>query len=151
MDTHISFPFLTKYSGPHNYWVLHHNLARFGRWGVEGVGRPEYIPFPLGLWREGRGAWRKTQLQIMRKGLRTSVSPLAGFYQLPPSCISHIATFSAKQKSPRCKWHRSIIWRRGWLKDESVYHFIKSQLETQWWLPQHLCLLLLSIVWGPFI
>lgn len=29
------------------------------------------------------------------------------------SCISHIATSSAKQKSPRCKWHRSIIWRRG--------------------------------------
>lgn len=23
----------------------------------------------------------------------------------------------------------------GWLQDEDVYHFIKSQLETQWWLP----------------
>lgn len=60
---------------------------------VEGVGRPEYIPFLLGFWREGRGAWRKTQLQILRKGLRTRVCRswlvLISYLQVASATLQH--------------------------------------------------------------
>lgn len=142
MDTHISF--LTKYSGPHNCWVFHHNLARFGRCGR--CGKTRVHSFPSQTQREGRGA-RGTHSRRHWGGVSGWECIVPGWYSsAPPSYISHIATFSAKQESPRCKWHRSIIWRRGWLEDQSVYYFIKSQLETQRRLPRYLSPLLLSIL-----
>lgn len=107
--THISFIFLTKYSGPHNYWVFHHNLVRFGRCGRCGKTRLHYFPSPT-MGRGQRSLEENTAANTEEGSQDKSVLSLAGTYQLPSNCISYIATFSAKQKSPRGKWHRSIIW-----------------------------------------
>lgn len=111
--THIFFfPFLTKY-----YQVLHYNLARFGRHGR--CGKTRVHSFPSRTLERGQRSLEENIAADTEEGSQNNcVLSLSDNYQLPPSCISHIATFSAKQKSPRCKWHTSIIWRRGWLKDE---------------------------------
>ena len=79
---------------------------------------------------EGRGVWWKTMLQILMKGLRTKASSLASILSANSSCISHIATFSAKQKSPRCRWHRSTIWRVGETQRQRCLSFYKNHTKN---------------------
>ena len=86
-------------------------LARSWRFGNKKKNK-DYVTFHLQLGGKGRGVWWKTRLQALRMGLRRrECRPWPALYQLTRSYISHIATFSAKQKSPRCKWHRSRLWR----------------------------------------
>ena len=94
--------------------------------GVEIKGRTGITLLCFSNWRgEGRGVWWKTMLQILMKGLRTKASSLASILSANSSCISHIATFSAKQKSPWCKWHSPQFGGWGRLRDNGVYHFTK--------------------------
>ena len=99
--------------------------------GVEIKGRTGITLLCFSDWgREGRGVWWKTMLQILMKGLRTKASSLASILSANSSCISHIATFSAKQKSPHCRWHRSTIWRVGETQRQRCLSFYKNHTKN---------------------
>lgn len=113
-----------SFPSKHNDWVFHHHVARFWRCGNKRKDR-NYITLLLQL--VGRGQRRVVESNAANpdEGTQEKASSLASILSANSSCISHIATFSAKQKSPRCKWHSPQFGGWGRLRDNGVYHFTK--------------------------